>query len=149
MPPGLRRELQQAAQLGAFAALWSPWIIAELNRVLTWLWIKQPRPGFAPGDLSAANNRDCSLAAKTMMQLLITSFELVDPRPPYPPAWPTLTDDWDHPIWAAAAEGDARYVVSENTRDFPPRQPDGRHLYGAVEYLRGRAFLDRLADGTL
>ena len=36
VPPGLRRDLQNAAQEGAFEALWSPWIIAELNRVLTW-----------------------------------------------------------------------------------------------------------------
>ncbi|MGZ6322297.1 MAG: hypothetical protein ACXWQR_23690 [Ktedonobacterales bacterium] len=31
----LRRELQTAAQVGIFTAYWSPWIIAELNRVLT------------------------------------------------------------------------------------------------------------------
>lgn len=29
----LRRDLQQAAQIGVFNAFWSPWIIAELNRV--------------------------------------------------------------------------------------------------------------------
>jgi hypothetical protein len=34
VPPMLRRELQQAAQLGLFTVIWSPWIIAELNRVL-------------------------------------------------------------------------------------------------------------------
>lgn len=39
--PTLRRDLQQAAQLGLFAGIWSPWIIAELNRVLTWDWIRR------------------------------------------------------------------------------------------------------------
>jgi hypothetical protein len=33
--------------------------------------------------------------------LVTTNWELVDPRPPYPPAWETLDDVWDHPIWAA------------------------------------------------
>jgi hypothetical protein len=35
VPPGLRRGFQQSAVNGDFVALWSPWIIAELNRVLT------------------------------------------------------------------------------------------------------------------
>lgn len=34
-PPRLRRELQVAAQADLFVGYWSPWIIAELNRVLT------------------------------------------------------------------------------------------------------------------
>lgn len=38
----LRRDLQQAAQIGVFTAYWSPWIIAELNRVLVWRWIIRP-----------------------------------------------------------------------------------------------------------
>jgi len=36
VPPRLRRDLQNAAEEGMFTALWSPWIIAELNRVLPW-----------------------------------------------------------------------------------------------------------------
>lgn len=84
-----------------------------------------------------------------MMQLLIPAFELVDPRPSYPPAWPALTDQWDHPIWAAAVEGGASYVISENTSDFPPSQADERHVYNGIEYLRGAKFLARLADDTL
>lgn len=146
VPPGLRRELQQAAQLGAFTALWSPWIIAELNRVLTWRWLSQPAPGCAIADLSAANARRCGAAARAMMQLLIASFELVNPRPPYPTPWPSLPDVWDHPIWAAAKAGAAQLVISENTRHFPPRQPDGRHRYEGVEYLRAQEFLRRLTE---
>ena len=37
--PRLRRALQQRAQLGTFEAVWSPWIVAELNRVLVWRWL--------------------------------------------------------------------------------------------------------------
>jgi len=28
-----RRDLQEAAALGIFEAIWSPWIVAELNRM--------------------------------------------------------------------------------------------------------------------
>ena len=81
-----------------------------------------------------------------MMDLLLATFELVDPHPPYPPAWESLTDQWDYPIWATAAAGGARYVVSENTRDYPPRQTDGRHVYQGIEYIPGAAFLALFAD---
>lgn len=148
VPAGLRRDLQQAAQLGAFTAIWSPWIIAELNRVLVWRWIKHPPPGQPTNDLSDANERRCAEAAKVMMQLLLPCFEVVSPVPPYPPAWESLGDIWDHPIWAAAKAGRARYVVSQNTRDFPPAQSDGRHVYEEIEYLTGRAFLALLTDGA-
>lgn len=80
-----------------------------------------------------------------MMELLLPTFELVAPLPPYPPAWDTLRDVWDQPIWAAAVIGQAQYVISENTHDYPPAQPDGRHVYHDVEYLSGQAFLRLLA----
>jgi hypothetical protein len=135
--PSMRRRLQESARAGAFTAIWSPWIIAELNRVLVWRWIKD-RTG---NDLSDANERRCADSAKIMMNLLLSAFELVHPTPPYPPAWETLADEWDHPIWAAAVMGNARYVVSENTNDYPPRQTDGRFVYQGVEYLTGERFL--------
>jgi hypothetical protein len=79
-----------------------------------------------------------------MMKKLIPVFEAVDPHPPYPPAWNKLTDQGDIPIWAAAKVGNAQYVVSENTHDYPPRQPNGRYMHESIEYLSGRAFLDML-----
>jgi PIN domain len=143
-PSNLRKNLQDAAELGAFTAIWSPWIIAELNRVLVWRWIKNPPQGLARNDLSKTNKKYCDDAAKEMMKHLLPVFELVDPRPPYPPAWPTLADEWDIPIWAAAKIGNAQYVISENTRDYPPRQPDSRYLCEEIEYVGGYAFLDML-----
>ncbi|HEU4784342.1 MAG TPA: PIN domain-containing protein [Ktedonobacterales bacterium] len=145
VPANLRRDLQQAAQLGAFIAIWSPWIIAELNRVLVWRWIVDPPTGIAAGDLSQRNQRRCSEAAKTMMQWLVPSFELVNPLPPYPPVWASLSDAWDHPIWAAAKMGQAQYVISENTHDFPPRSGDGRAIHEGVEYIQGAPFLAMLS----
>lgn len=147
VPVTLRSELQQQAQLEQFTGLWSPWIIAELTRVLTWRWLSHPPLGGQVGNLSRANQRRCSEASKRLMEWLLPSFELVHPLPPYPPAWASLRDQWDHPIWAAAKMGDAHYVVSENTRDFPPLGADGRHVYEGIEYVRGRAFLALLADG--
>lgn len=84
-----------------------------------------------------------------MMELLLSTFRVVNIIPPYPPAWETLTDPWDHPIWAAAKASQARYVVSENTRDFPPRDADGHHRHEGIEYLSGDAFLQVVAGTNL
>lgn len=135
VPPRMRRDLQESAQLGIFTAIWSPWIVAELTRVLTWRWLERDR------DFSRNNWDRCSAAAKQMMTFLLTTFETVAPIPPYPLAWEQLQDAWDWPIWAAAKEGSAQYVVSENRRDFPPRQPTGRHTHEGIEYLTGQDFL--------
>src|ERR1700724_966434 len=81
VPFELRRSLQEAAQLRIFTAIWSPWIIAELNRVLVWRWIKDPPQGLTCDDLSRANERRCGAAAKQMMERLLASFELVRPAP--------------------------------------------------------------------
>ncbi|HET8627179.1 MAG TPA: hypothetical protein VFL91_07160, partial [Thermomicrobiales bacterium] len=104
--PTLRRELHYAAVSGVFEAIWSPWIIAELNRVLVWDWIA--RTG---DDLSRRNQARCAASAHRMMEILLPVFTLVNPLPPYPSAWPTLTDTWDHPVWAAAKRSGSRYVV--------------------------------------
>ena len=96
VPAGSRRLLHEAADAGLYTAIWSPWIIGELYRVL--------------------NSH----------------------------AWDTLPDIDDHPIWAAARASGAQYVVSENTRHFPPPDATGLHLHESVEYLRAGAFLDRL-----
>lgn len=122
VPAVLRQDLQSLAQIGLFTGIWSPWIVAELNRVLTWRRIRA-----AHGDLSRSNEKACSRAAKRMMELLFATFELVHPLPLYPPAWESLADAWDQPIWAAAKVSQAHYVVSENRRHFPPRDQDGRH----------------------
>jgi hypothetical protein len=60
------------------------------------------------------------------MGILLPSFELVTPLPPYPPASEALANQWDHPIWAAPHEGMADYVVSENIKDVPPADSHGR-----------------------
>ena len=140
VPSTQREDLQSLAQAGIYRGIWSSWIIAELNRVLTWKWIRA-----ANGDLSRTNEKACSRAAKSMMALLFATFELVHPEPPYPPAWESLTDTWDRPIWAAAKLSGARYVISENSRHFPPLGQDDRHGHEGIVYLTGQAFIDLLA----
>jgi hypothetical protein len=140
VPAAQREDLQALAQAGLYIGIWSPWVIAELNRVLTWKWIRASH-----GDLSRTNEKACSRAAKRMMALLFTTFVLVHPEPPYPPAWESLTDVWDQPIWAAAKLGGADHVVSENTRHVPPKGPDGRHRHEGIVYLTGQAFIDQLS----
>jgi len=142
-----RQDLQQLAQSGIFTAIWSPWIIAELNRVLTWHWLTRIRPG----DVSPQSYARCSQAAKTMMDVLFATFTLVHPEPPYPRAWEGLTDPWDEPIWAAAKLGGAQYVISQNTRDFPPADAEGRHAHEGIEYLTAERFMALLkgdVDGS-
>jgi hypothetical protein len=132
-----RLDLQPLAQEELFIAVWSPWIIAELNRVLTWHWLTRIRPG----DISNDSYARCSQAAKTMMDLLLATFKLIHLEPPYPPAWDNLADTWDEPVWAAAKLSGAQYVVSQNTRDFPPKASDGRCVYEDIEYLTAEAFI--------
>jgi len=140
VPYGLRAELRRFAQEGAFIPIWSPWIIAELNRVLTWQWIEN-----RGNDTSRMNWSTCSRAASAMMDILLTTpFALVNPLPPYPPAWDTLTDPGDYPIWATAVVGNAWYVVSNNTHDYPPRDATGRRAYQGIEYITGTAFIAML-----
>jgi len=138
----LRHALHEAAHRGEFTAIWSPWIVAELNRALVWRWIDS-----TGGDLSRANRVRSAQAAQRMMEILLPTFELVAPLPPYPPTRPELRDRSDHPIWAAAKLAGAGFVVSGNRREFPPPGHDGRHSFQGIEYLPADAFLSLLRRG--
>jgi len=144
VPLRMRLRLRDLAEARLFAAIWSPWIIAELNRVLTWRWIE--RTG---GDTSNANQRRCAVAANTMMDALLGTFELSDPRQPYPEAWPALADEDDRAVWATAIQAAADVVVSDNTRDFPPLDAEGRHRWEGIEYVTADAFVRRLLAGGI
>jgi hypothetical protein len=77
--PRLRwlRPLIQAARQGYVQLIRSPLIIAEAQRLLTWLWLE--RHG---GDLSDAAWRRCSEDAKRMFAHLTAAFHVVEDRPP-------------------------------------------------------------------
>ena len=74
-----RRDLQEAAALGPFEAIWSPWTVAELSRVLTCRAIER-----GGGDPSAAHHKTLSASSKAMMEYLTATFAVVDPKPPHP-----------------------------------------------------------------
>ena len=79
-----------------------------------------------------------------MMAVLLPTFEVVIPRPPLSSAWSTLSDPHDVPIWDTAVAGRADYVVSENTRHYPPRGADGLHTYAGITYVPADTFLTLL-----
>jgi len=130
-----RVALVELVRLGRFEAIWSSWIVAELNRVLTWQWAE--RHG-----LGAETQRRASAESKEMMTHLLAAFTLVDPPFPHPAPWPALTDLWDIPIYATAVAADAGYVVTDNLRHAPPVVDSGQRAWNGVEYLSYRAFLD-------
>jgi hypothetical protein len=58
-----------------------------------------------------------------------------------PGAWAGLSDPDDVPIWQTAVVAGAQYVVSQNTRHFPPLVR-GRHVHDGVEYLTAIEFIE-------
>ncbi len=120
----------------AFIGIWSPWIIGELYRVLTWQWLERTR------DFSPANATVCGRNAKSMMTLLIATFETVSPVPPYPPAWPGFADVDDHPSGRLSGSGDASPCTVRWIPPFPPVGPDGRHTFQGIKYITVEDFLD-------
>ncbi len=83
------------------------------------------------------------------MRHLEPTLRVVSATLPYPAVWPALQDAGDHPVWAAAVLAEVDYVVSDNTRDFPPRDAIGVTQYGGIAYLTASAFIQGLEDGTI
>ena len=146
--PRVRKWLEPiilAAQTDVVVPLWSPLIISESNRLLTWLWLE--RHG---GDLSDAGWRQCSDAAKKWFGRVSHVFQVVDDRPPPEPAWTDRPiDEWDTPIWTAAKRGGAHCIVTENLKDGPPPDANGLQQYEGIFFIHPDNFLralDYLAD---
>lgn len=133
-----RTTLVELVRLGRFEAIWSAWIVAELNRVLTWRWAEQY-------GTDARAQRMASVGAKEMMTHLLAAFTLVDLPFPHPIPWPRLTDIWDIPIYASAVAASADYVVTDDLRHSPPRDPvTKRRMWNGIEYLSYRVFIERI-----
>ncbi len=142
--------LQELASGGApsFAPVWSEWTIAETWRVLAWRACQR-----------GARWPEVSRTANLMLRYLLPVMHTVRLREFVgPSAWPQLMDVDDEPLWAAAILGPAAYVVSDNTRHFPPLvdvtgvdgAPEQRHVYEGVEYLTAIEFIEDVlgADAT-
>jgi hypothetical protein len=131
-----------AARAGYLVPLWTPLILAETNRLLTWLWLRRH-----DGDLSNAAWRDCSAAAKRHFGHLTPVFRVVDDHPPAPALWTAEPpDEWDAPLWTGALRARADFIVTENTIDGPPADPDigGLRHYQGVIWIHPDAFLELL-----
>ena len=137
-----RIALQIAMNRRQFIGVWSPWIIEEMARTLTWHWARQR-------GMSVEAKHALSVSAKLMMDILTDTFIAVDPKPPHPPTWPELRDAGDWPLWATAKLADAQYVVSENTRDFPPRDAMGQNAWEGITYLTTADFLAQIEGGKV
>lgn len=65
-----------------------------------------------------------------------------------PTPWPELADPDDGPVWATAHLAGAHFVVSHNTRDFPPLV-NGMHIYQSIEYLTAVEFIESVLSVDL
>jgi predicted nucleic acid-binding protein len=131
-----RHELAFAAHAGYFTMLWSAFIIGEFVRVRTELALEHGQSRDVYRDRIHAAIRELSLIAEFVDYTLLQSGDYS--------RW--LKDPDDEPILATALVRRAQYVVSHNTKHFPPS-----HRYADVQYLIPRAFLDwlysQLPDG--
>jgi len=132
--------LIDAAKHGDVDLIWSPVIIAETHRLLTWQWLR--RRG---GDLSRVSWRACSEAAKDFLHWVRWAFEVVDDRPPDEALWTDRPrDQWDIPLWNAAVRGRADFIVTENLRDGPPPDQDGVRRHGGIVFIHPNDFVQIL-----
>jgi hypothetical protein len=130
-----------ASEPPRFDAVWSTAIVGETWRVLT----EQRLHG---GDSPSTISRD----AHRMWSWLDPVLRVVECSrcPPGTPPSP-LSDPNDTHLWYAAINAGAGYVVSHNTRDFPPAVPAEpataspramRHLSHGVEFLTAIEFIE-------
>jgi len=135
------------ARDGVVVPVWSPLIIAEVNRLLTWRWLKR-----AGGDQSDASWKSCSAASKTWFSIVTRAFRVVDDHPPYEQAWSDQPRDiWDIPIWTAAIRAQLKFpgapvfIVTENLKDGPPKDKNGLQYHRNVGFIHPDNFLSLLS----
>ena len=80
-------------------------------------------------------------SSNTMMEQMSAYILVADPKPPFDQGWPSFQDINDTPIWSLAKMIGANFVVSNNTRHFPP-EDNGKRIYEGIEYVTARQFLD-------
>lgn len=135
------KPLVDAARSGDVELIWSPVIIAETNRLLTWRWLQ--RHG---GDLSPQSWRACAADAKRFLREVHPAFSIVDDRPPNELLWADRPrDEWDIPLWNAAVRSRADFVVTDNLADGPPPDSDGVRRHDGIVFVHPNDFLEMLA----
>jgi predicted nucleic acid-binding protein len=124
-----RHALIFTAERNYFTALTSTYIVGEYARVCAKLSAKR---GVPESIYREHINHAIGILTRLAVVVDYTRLEGGDYT-----RW--LTDPDDEPILATALVGRAQYIVSMNTRDFPP---DGR--YAGVQYLTPQDFLNHI-----
>lgn len=124
-----------AARPAIYTPIWCEWIIAE-----TWRVLAVQRLRHLPS-LTAADERQLTVSANTMLTALLQVMAFVSVVPPFDAAWTDMADANDLPIWSAALRSGARFIVSHNVSDFPPRDGDGLCAYAGVEFVTAEHFV--------
>lgn len=124
-----------AAEPALYTPVWCEWIIAETWRVLAVQRLRRLSV------VTPADERQISASANAMLTALLQVMTLVSVVPPFDPAWSTVSDMADLPIWSAAVRSGARFIVSHNLRDFPPRNADGLCAYDGIEFVTAASFV--------
>jgi hypothetical protein len=141
-----RVALVKLAQDGVFTAVWSDWIVGETWRLLTWQRVGEALERTPARRLDTALWRDISRSANSMMRICAPVFELIRYIDGIDiGAWPGLEEN-DQPIFATAIAGRATFVVSVNTRDFPPLDAAGKPTWAGVTYVTPPTFMAYLAS---
>jgi predicted nucleic acid-binding protein len=115
---GERRSLLLLAANGVYTVVWSQYIANEVERKMVEMGWSQPK-------------------AAALVNALIEFAEVVDYRQITGGNYDVwLRDPDDHPIMATALAGRVDYLVTWNTRDFPPKQ-----RFAGITILTPDAFL--------
>jgi len=116
-----------------YEGVWSPYIVGELVRVRV-LMSRRINPDLSEDVL------------RNRLNGLVNAFASVLENADYqalPPLAGALPDSDDEPILRTALAGQASFVVSLNTRDFPP----GNVAFG-VRFITPRDFIELLAPAA-
>ena len=129
--------VRRAAEVGWIEPLWSPAIIAEVVRVLTWLWI-----GRNGGDVSDWARRAHPREAHQWFASMTALFRVVEDRPPLESSWSDVPrDPHDAPIRTAAVRANVARGGTDNPRDGPPLGPDGIRSWQGIVYIAPDEFI--------
>jgi hypothetical protein len=128
--------IRDSAQAGDIVPVWSPLIVAEVTRLLTWQWLERNR-----GELTRASWARCSADAKRWFSLMSTVFRVAEDCPPREDAWDSPADEWDLPVWSAAKRCGAQFVVTVNLKDGPPEDDRGIRIFDGVIWCHPEQFL--------
>jgi predicted nucleic acid-binding protein len=126
-----------------YRPVWSEWTLSETWRVLTQQRLQK---GARPKEVSAGAN---AMLLHMLPLMRLVSVANLPPAARHSP----LSDPNDALVWATAVVAGAGYIVSHNTRHFPPlveepliaqgrRYRLRRHLHEGIEFLTAIEFIE-------